>query len=297
MLDRDPALGPQPPHEVAAEPAGALAREGRDDDLVDPLVVRGLHGGGEGIGVRDLPVGVDALAAQLRERGTQTPLGLGVLGPRGVALRADDEEAHVPLPRPRADPVEQRLPEDGLVRDDEDVCPRTRRGIHNDVLDGSTAGDAPDLVHEVLPQPPGLRLRVGRDDDLGDLLGVENVLDSGQRVVVEHGAVRGYPRLAERRQRAVEAAAGGSAARVAVDDVALARLRDGSDDEHADRPLGRAALQHVDELGPDERLVRDHEDRGRRGLGLGLAHACTSSSSRSFAGLMTACRAPGTPYS
>ena len=119
----------------------------------------------------------------------------------------------------------------------------------------------------------------------------EDVLDRAQRVVVEDGAVRGDAGLAQRGQRPVEPAPGGRTARVAVDDVALARLRHGRDDEDADRAFVGASRDGAHELAAEQRLVRDDEDRAR------VRHACTSSAVRSFAGLMTAWRAPGTPYS
>src|SRR6185503_2758804 len=68
-------------------------------------------------------------------------------------------------------------------------------------------------------------------------------------------------RGAERLQRLLQPAAGRRAARVLVDDVALARLVDG----HEHVPLG--------------------------------SHACTSSPCWTRSPLKTPCRAPGTPYS
>ena len=68
MLDRQAGLLAEPLDEVAAEPAGAFGLERRDDDLVDPLVMHGFHRGAERVGMRDLAVRVDPLAAQLGER-------------------------------------------------------------------------------------------------------------------------------------------------------------------------------------------------------------------------------------
>ena len=95
VLDRQAGLLAQPLDQVAPQPAAPLAREGRDDDLVDALVVDRLHRGGERVGVDDLAVRVDAVAAQLGERAAQAPVGLGVL--LVVALRRDDQEARRPL--------------------------------------------------------------------------------------------------------------------------------------------------------------------------------------------------------
>ena len=74
---------------------------------------------------------------------------------------------------------------------------------------------------------------------------------------VDHEAVRRDAVLAERGQRAVEPAAGRRPARVLVHDVAAARLRDGADDRDEVR---LALLQHLDQVLPGDRLVRDHED-------------------------------------
>ena len=83
VVDRDAGLRLQPLDQVATQPAGARGREGRDDDLVDALVVRGLHRRGEGVGMNDLAMRVDPLRAQLRERAPHAP---GRLGARGSSL-------------------------------------------------------------------------------------------------------------------------------------------------------------------------------------------------------------------
>ena len=62
---------------VAAQPARLLAGEGRDDDLVDPLVVDGMQRRGVRVGVRDLAVRVDALSAQRSDDAAQPPLASG----------------------------------------------------------------------------------------------------------------------------------------------------------------------------------------------------------------------------
>ena len=64
---------------LAAKPAAALAGEGRDDDLVDALVVHGLPGSGVGIRVHDLAVRVDALTAQLAQGAAEPLVGVRVL--------------------------------------------------------------------------------------------------------------------------------------------------------------------------------------------------------------------------
>src|SRR5215213_9907672 len=113
VLDGQAGLAPQPLHEVAPKPAGPLAAEGRDDDLVHALVARRLHGGCERVGVCDLAVCVDAGAAQRAERAPQALLGLGVR--RIVALWRDDQEARAALLVTAADPLQEGLADDGLV--------------------------------------------------------------------------------------------------------------------------------------------------------------------------------------
>ena len=64
-----------------------------------------------------------------------------------------------------ANGVEQRLAEDGLVRDHEHVVRTVLRGeIDDDVLDGDVDGRA-DALDDVAAQPAGARLRVRGDDD------------------------------------------------------------------------------------------------------------------------------------
>jgi hypothetical protein len=103
---------------------------------------------------------------------------------------------------------------------------------------------------------------VGRDDDLVDLLRGEHVFDRHERLVVEDAAMRRDSRSAKRLERAFEPAAGRRTPRVAVDDVALARLRHRSNNGSADRVSLVAAPYGVHELGADERLVGDDEDGG-----------------------------------
>ena len=102
VLDRHARVLAEPLDDVPAQPSGALPGEGRNDHLVDALVLDHLHRGRVRVGVRDLPVGLDPLVAERREGGAQTPLGLGVLRPAGIGLRAHDQEAR-PAPRRRAD--------------------------------------------------------------------------------------------------------------------------------------------------------------------------------------------------
>ena len=159
-------LAAQALDQVAAQPAGAGARERRDDDLVDPLVVGRLHRGRERIRVDDLPVGVDPLRAELRER---APKAAGGLGARDVArLRRDDQEARRALRGPRADVVEQLLRDHGLVRDDEDVRARPwRRRPATTWRTGMSPAALRDVADDVAAHPARALLGMRRDDDLG----------------------------------------------------------------------------------------------------------------------------------
>ena len=102
------------------------------------------------------------------------------------------------------------------------------------------------------------------DDDLVDLLRREHVLHCGERPVIEDASVGGYPGEPKCREHTIEATPGRRTARVTVDDVSLAGLRDRRDDRDPDRTLFGTAAKGVDELVADERFVRDDEDaRGR----------------------------------
>src|SRR5205085_620655 len=120
--------------------------------------------------------------------------------------------------------------------------------------------------------------------------------DGAHRVGVDDEAMRRDPLVPQHLECLVEPAAGGRAARVLVDDVALARVVDRTEDGDADRPLRGFALERLQQAPPGDGLVRDREDLAR----LGLAHVRrTSSSSPTSARspFSTAWRAPGTPYS
>src|SRR5436190_14817713 len=64
VIDGQSGLGPEPLEQVAAQPARARLRERRDDDLVDPLVVRRRQRRRDRIGLDNLAVRVDALDAK-----------------------------------------------------------------------------------------------------------------------------------------------------------------------------------------------------------------------------------------
>jgi len=137
--------------EVPLQPGRALGREGRDDDLVDPLVVDRLHRGGVGIWMRHLAVRVDAFAAQHRKRSAQTALGLRVFRAARITLRADDQEAGRPTSGALTDSIEERVAEarelyETLDRKFEEAI-AARRAAET-ARDGVFAGPSP------IPPPP-----------------------------------------------------------------------------------------------------------------------------------------------
>ena len=125
---------------------------------------------------------------------------------------------------------------------------------------GLPARSLANLLEEVLPQPSRLRLGMGRDDDLVDVLRGEGVLDGAERIVVDHVAVGGNPGLAECRECPVEAPTGCRTSRVAIDDVPGSRLGHRSDHSDSNRSRFGTTLHRGDELGADECLVRHDED-------------------------------------
>src|SRR5205807_1863043 len=222
---------------------------------------------------------------------------LGMGGRRRVALRRDDQEARGRAARALADPLEQRLADDGLVRDDEDVRLAALLALHvgDDVLNRDRAGGRADAVDDVPPQPPRLRLRVGRHDDRVRLELGDRVAHGADGVGVDDEPVGGDAGAAEQLERVVEPSPGGRATGVLVDDVALARVVDRAQDGDADRTLARLPLHLVEWALPGDGLVRDREDLLRRFFGAHGPRTCSSSPARSP--FRTAWRAPGTPYS
>ena len=179
-----------------------------------------------------------------------------------VALRADQQEARRRLGGALADAVEQRLADDGLVRDHEHVLLAARRLLDDDVLDGDVAGDRADSIEGVAAQPTRLLQRVGRDDDLVRRLVelVELVADGIGRVALHDHPVCSDPRLAEAGERAVEPAPRRRAAGVLVDDVALPGRVHRAEHRDVDLTLGRAAAQRVDQRLAADGLVRHDQD-------------------------------------
>ena len=206
VLDRDAGVRAQPPDEVAAQPAGALAGERGDDDLVDALVGDRLHRRRVRIRVRDLPVRLDPHVRSVVSAARRRRSASGCAAASRVALRADDQEAGGALGRAAPDPVEQRRAEHGLVRDHEHVrLPRARGDLGDDVLRTGGRRQALRISSSRLRRSqPDFCLGMGGDDQLVDVLLREDVLDRGERAAFEHVAVRGDPGRAQRRDRPVE---------------------------------------------------------------------------------------------
>src|SRR6185312_10011201 len=90
VLDRLAGGAARATDQVRAQPARALAREGRDHDLVDRVELERVLDGRERVGVADLTRGLEAGFVQTSERALE-PRGR-LLG-SAVADRADHDEA------------------------------------------------------------------------------------------------------------------------------------------------------------------------------------------------------------
>ena len=163
-----------------------------------------------GIRVRDLAVRVDSLAAQNREGAPQAALGLWMVGAVRVALRAEDQEARGRARRTLADAREQRVADDGLVRDHEHVrLTALGRQIDDDVLDRQALSRIANAVDHLSPQPGRALLRMRRDDDLGRLRleHRDRVAHRVGRIGLDDEPVGRDARLVQRSERPVEAPA------------------------------------------------------------------------------------------
>ena len=240
VLDRQPAVGAEPPDEVAAEPARALARERRDDDLVRPLVADRLHRRGVRVGMRDLAVRLDPLGAQRRERLPQPPLGLRVLAPlrgRSAGRRSGSSR------RPRAARCRIRSssgsPSTVSLATTSTFAPDWAAVVETTCSTGRGAATRRISSTRSRRSQPGLRLRVRRDDQLVVVLLGEDVLHRRERIDSNTPPCAGIARRAQRLERPLQPPARGGAARVLVDDVAGARLVHGRDDGDTDRARAR----------------------------------------------------------
>src|SRR5918997_4547813 len=134
-----------------------------------------------------------------------------------------------------------------------------------------------------------------RKDHLGRLRveHAEGVADRLLGIVLDDEPVRGDAPLAKRRQRPVEPSARRRSARVLVDDVAGAwRVHGREDCDELELTFRRPPLDRIDQLSSRDRLVRDHEN-----VPLHVRTSSRSSRTTSRSPFMTACFAPGTPYS
>ena len=231
------------------QPRGAaLLREGGDEDRVDALVLNGVHRGRERIRVRDLPVRLDPLRTQPGQRLPQPPLRFRMLAPgrgRSAGRRSGSWRCSLPRAFSRMRSSSGSPSTVSFASTSTFSAPVRSATSETTCSTGRLAGDLADLVEQVAPAPARLRLRVGRDDQLVRLLDRDRVLHRGQRIVVDDVARGGDPRLAEARERPVEPPARRRAARVVVDDVALARLvhRRDHDHERVGRPRRASGLR------------------------------------------------------
>ena len=141
--------------------------------------------GGVRIGMHDLAVRVDPLAAQLGERAAQALVGLVVL--LLVALRRDDQEARRALARRargsgRAAPPRRRSGSRSRARSS-----RRRRSARRRRAGPGHAGDPLDVADDVAAHPARALRAVRRDDDL-----VDRRLELRERVL--HGLDRARSR-------------------------------------------------------------------------------------------------------
>ena len=177
--------------------------------------------------------GLDTRRAKPPHRLLETTLDPGLVTGR------DESDLHRRLRRPLADRSQQWLPDDGLVRDHQDV--NALAGlfqIDHDVLDrdrGRTLG----AVDQITSQPSGLDLRVGRDDHLVRLVLLEPVLQGLQWVRVDDRAAGRDPGFVQEVERPPQAPFGRRPSARLVDHEAGTRLVLRADDRDADGPVRR----------------------------------------------------------
>ena len=224
---------------VLAEPArpgrggasrSALRREGRDDDLVDALVAIACMTAAYGSGCAIWPCASMPSLAELRERAPQPPLRLRVRRLVGSLCGRDDQEARRQLRGALPDLVEQRLAER--------PSRSRRRARCASPLLGSMSTTTCSNGRSPATRAHRGRRRSRRSQPDFCCGCVETMISSGGSswaiasrsaltgIGLDDEAVRGDRLLAEELERLVEPAAGGGAARVVVDDVALPRLVD-----------------------------------------------------------------------
>ena len=175
----------------------------------------------------NLPVGLDAPPRAVRE----ARRGAGAQPPSGRAARGRlgrDEQKPETLLGAAADPVEERPSDDRLVGDHEHVLRALLGHVHDDVAHGHPLRDLLHPLDHAAAKPAGTLLRMRRHDDLGRarLELRDRVADGLRRVRLDDEAVRGDAGLAQAAQVRPSRRARRRAARVLVDDIALAGVVD-----------------------------------------------------------------------
>ena len=210
---------PDPAEDVPAKPARSRRRERRDDDLVDLLVVDGVLHRDDRVGIAEPARRLDARVGHEPADAFEPPFGPDRVG--------RDQECELGGARraPLVDGVQQRLPENRLIREDEDVRALARRlEVDDDVVDRLVRHLARAL-DQIRAKPAGLQLAgVGGDDDLIGVVLVDGVLDRLERVRVDDGSARRDPGLVQKVERAAQAPIRARAPAVRVDDEACPRL-------------------------------------------------------------------------
>ena len=310
--------------QVVLEPARLLAAEGRDQHLVDLVVLDRVLDGQERVRAHRLAGGVDVGAVELGQgRGEVAgDLGLGdALGPR-----ADDRVAVRPRRRPLLQPRDEVGGGDRLGRDDERVDHvEADRVVHDPDRDVGHL----DLRFELLARPldevlagePEAGLVEAGEKHLAGVMGADRVVERQRRMRVHHLADRVDPVLGEDRHRHLDPGPSRIAQLAGVDQLARGRLVLGRRDGHRGDAV-EALLDGFDQLAAAGDLVEEDQQRARLDL---RAHVNTSRfarcAKRQIATLarsalmspplspapagqtsapsppMIAWRAPGTPYS
>ena len=293
-----PRVLPKPLDDVAPEPAGALAGEGRDDHLVDALVLDHLHRGRVRVGVRDLPVRLDALRAERRERGAEPRSASGCSPASGSLCGETIEERRGASAARCADAgraAARRAPSRWRSRA-RSPAPSARRRPRRRARTGRSPASRRSSSRT-------FRFRSQPDVSCGCVETISSSIGSSARMSSTAGIgppsntspCAGMPACPERRDEPVDAAPGGGAPRVPVDDVA--GLRDRSPGATTTARIGpcsarrRTASRSSTPTSVSLATTRTTARVDRR---LELAHTCASCSAPPRS---TACFAPGTPYS
>ena len=283
--------------EVAPQPARALAGEGRDDDLVDPLVAHAWIAAVYGIRMRDLAVRVDPLPRSSASARRSRRSASGCSSWREVALRRD-RAGSSPAPCSRAPRIRSSSGSPTIVSfatTSTFFCPPSSARSTTTCSTGSSRGDLLDRARRrcaaASPTAPadGSRRRspsAGGSSCASASRTASAGSDSTTKPCAEMPASRRRASVrSSRRPRR-------GAARVLVDDVALARaaLTGQIDRDQVGRRRG-PRVRALDQA----RARRPSRSRSRGRGSVASAHLFLGSCTRSP--LKIAWRAPGTPYS